>query len=85
MGYRTDFEGIDQSYDIIEDPIERFAAAHRSLTKWTRLGRPEQIECIMKSMPAIDHNREWFKKQDYVKQSYDALFAKCTNIFKKFI
>jgi hypothetical protein len=85
MGYRTDFEGIDQSYDIIEDPIERFAAAHRSLKKWTRLGRSEQIECIMKSMPAIDHNRIHFAQQDYVKQSYDALFEKCTSIFKKYI
>jgi hypothetical protein len=85
MGYRTDFAGIDQSYDNIEDPLERFTAAHRSLTAWVKLDRDKKIKYIQESMPIIDYNRELFNKQDYVYQSYSALFKKCQDIFKKII
>jgi len=85
MGYRTDFAGIDQSYDNIEDPFERFAAAHRSLRSWVKLDRDKKIKYIQESMPIIEYNRKLFNKQDYIYDAYSALFKKCQDIFKKII
>lgn len=82
MGYQTAFKGIDQSYDFIEDPLERFAAVHQSLKSWVHLDRTEKIKYILESMPMIDHNKKTFAMQDYDRQSFSNLFNKCQSIFK---
>lgn len=83
MGYMTEFKGIDQSYDNIEDPFERFSAVHRSLKNWVELDRSVQLEYIAESMPMIEHNRKLFNSTDFELESYSRLFAKCKAIFKE--
>jgi hypothetical protein len=83
MGYLTAFKGIDQSYDNIEDPFERFSAVHRSLKNWVDLDRSVQLEYIAESMPMIEHNRKLFNRTDFMSESYSRLFAKCKAIFKE--
>jgi hypothetical protein len=83
MGYITEFKGIDQSYDNIEDPFERFSAVHRSLKNWVDLDRSVQLEYIAESMPMIEHNRKLFNRTDFMLESYSRLFAKCKAIFKE--
>jgi hypothetical protein len=73
MGYRTDFHGIDQSYDEIVDPIVRFKYFHLSLEKWIRLSREEKIAAIIKSKGAIEHNFNFFKTKDYIEESFSKL------------
>jgi hypothetical protein len=71
MGYKTDFYGIDQSYDDIIDPIDRFYKFHLSLSKWINLDRNSKIQSIKKSKDIIEHNFNFYKTKDYVKESYD--------------
>lgn len=73
IGYRTDFHGIDQSYDEIADPIVRFKNFHLSLEKWIKLSREEKIAAILKSKDAIEHNFNFYKTQNYVTDSFDRL------------
>jgi hypothetical protein len=73
MGYRTDFYGIDQSYDDIADPIIRFKHFHLSLEKWIKLSRKEKIAAILKSKDAIEHNFSFYKTKDYITESFNRL------------
>jgi hypothetical protein len=73
MGYRTDFHGIDQSYDEIADPIVRFKRFHLSLEKWIKLSREEKITAILKSKDAIEHNFNFYKTKDYIQDSFNRL------------
>jgi hypothetical protein len=81
MGYRTDFDGIDQSYDDIIDPIDRFYAAHLSLIKWVNTSRAEKELNIQKSLEIIKHNQKNYKKYDYVYESHKRLYETVQEIF----
>jgi hypothetical protein len=81
LGYKTNFYGIDSSYDLIKNPRERFYAAHQSLQKWISLPRDEKINCIMKSMEIFEHNIEHFKKQDYINWSYNNIKNTAEQVF----
>lgn len=82
MGYRTDFPGIDQTYDEIIDPIERFDAAHRSLERWTKYDRDTKIHLLKESIPIVEHNLEVYKSHDYEIESFQSLFKKIHKMFR---
>jgi len=73
LGYRTDFDMFDDSYDAIISNSERFDAVHSQLCKWVSLPRDEKEQSILRSMDAIIHNQELFRKKDYVSESYKSL------------
>lgn len=81
MGYRTDFPGIDQSYDDILNPVDRFYAAHASLEKWVNTSRNQKNEYLMKSLKILRHNQKVFVSHDYVYESYKKLFDEVSKIF----
>lgn len=56
MGFKTDWCGIDPSYNDIEDDIERMQATHNELLKWVNLPMEEKLDRINNSMPTIEHN-----------------------------
>jgi hypothetical protein len=80
FGYRTDFDMFDDSYDNISSNTDRFAAVHEQLLRWTSLSRAQQEDSVRKSMDAIIHNQELFRKKDYVTESYKALHKLVTDI-----
>lgn len=81
MGYRTDFSGIDQSYDNIVNPTERFYAAHRSLKQWINTSRKQKEDSLKKSLDVIHHNQEIYKHHDYTYESYKNLWKVTEKIF----
>jgi hypothetical protein len=81
MGYRTDFSGIDQSYDDIVDPVERFHAAHQSLIKWVNTSRKEKEMYIRESLKIIKHNQMNYRQHDYVYESHKRLYNTVQEIF----
>jgi len=81
MGYRTDFSGIDQSYDDIVDPVERFHAAHQSLIKWVNTSRKEKEMHIRQSLKIIKHNQMNYRQHDYVYESHKRLYNTVQEIF----
>jgi hypothetical protein len=81
MGYCTDFSGIDQSYDDIVDPLERFCAAHQSLIKWVNTSRKEKEMYIRESLKTIKHNQMNYRQHDYVYESHKRLYNTVQEIF----
>ena len=75
LGYRTDFVDIDQTYDSIDDPIDRFNAAHQSLENWIKLSRDSKKRIISKNLEIIAYNQEHFRKQNYIQQSFRSLYS----------
>ena len=56
LGYKTDWCGIDSSYNDITDTTERFYKTHEILNWWVNLSRDEKIQRTIKSFPSIEHN-----------------------------
>lgn len=84
MGYQTDFEGIDQSYDDIKDPYQRFHAAHKSLKEWIAIPRGQKTDLLMRSMRKISHNQQAFYSHNYEAESYDRLKTRVKEIFETY-
>lgn len=70
LGYKTDFSGIDSSYDDIINPRDRFYYVHEILSKWVHMSLEDKKSHVEKSLPTIYHNLEHFKKQKYVIDTY---------------
>lgn len=83
MGYQTDFPGIDQSYDDIPDPVDRFYAAHSSLIKWVNTSRTQKESFIRESLKIIKHNQVIYGQHDYVYESHKKLFDTVKEIFSE--
>lgn len=81
FGYKTNFPGLDQSYDLIQNPRERFLAFHRTLQSWINIDRKQKLEMIDKWMPIILHNQEMFKTQTHEFDSYTTLLKTASSIF----
>lgn len=56
LGFKTDWCGIDPSYNDIEDDVTRMAATHAVLLDWVRCPRNEKIKKILDSISTIEHN-----------------------------
>jgi len=82
-GYKTDFYGIDQSYDNIHNIKDRFFAFHKSLNNWCEMPLEEKIECIEKSIPMIKHNFNLFHSKDLEKESYSFFYSKIKEKYGK--
>lgn len=82
-GFRTDFFGIDQTYDDIENPYERFHAVHKSLKAYIDTPRNDKITNTLKSLEMIKHNQELFRKTDFINNSYKKLYTTVDKIFRK--
>lgn len=83
FGYRTDFYGIDQSYDTIINTRDRFIAFHDSLKKWIDMPRSDKIKNIKKSLPLIDHNRSIFMRSDYENDGIKSMLITVNQIFER--
>ena len=69
LGFKTDWCGIDSSYNDIEDDVLRLQATHESLLNWVHLSRKEKIKRIQESMPTISHNFNLARTSNFHKDS----------------
>lgn len=65
LGYKTDWCGIDPSYNDIKDHTERFYKTHEVLMEWVELSRSEKIKRIEESMSTIEHNFSLSKERNF--------------------
>lgn len=56
LGFKTDWCGIDPSYNDIVDDKERFIETHKVLKNWVETPKAQKLELIKKSMDTIVHN-----------------------------
>ena len=69
LGFRTDWCGIDPSYNDIKDHVERFNATHQVVLDWVNLSRAEQQLKIENNMTVIDHNFQLMQQRDFYKEA----------------
>lgn len=69
LGFRTDWCGIDPSYNDIEDNYDRFEKTHEALQNWINLPREEQDLMIVRSTDVINHNFELVRNKDFHKEA----------------
>jgi hypothetical protein len=81
IGYKTNFFGINQTYDRILNPKDRFVAFHDSLKKWINTPRDVKIKLLVKSIPMIEHNRKIFSSVNYENDGYKMLMSTVRDIF----
>ena len=82
-GFITDFDGIDQSYDLIEDDRERFLQFHQSLRNWCVQDPEIRRTAIYKWNNIIQHNFQNYKKLNFKKTMFDNVILTTEQYFKK--
>jgi hypothetical protein len=82
-GFITDFAGLDQSYDAVEDNTERFLQFHRSLRNWCIQDSEIRRTAIYKWDNIIQHNFQNYKKSNFKKTMFDNVILSTEQYFKK--
>ena len=82
-GFITDFDGVDQSYDLIEDDRERFLQFHLSLRNWYMQDPEIRRTAIYKWNNIIQHNFQNYKKSNFKKTMFDNVILTTEQYFKK--
>jgi hypothetical protein len=82
-GFITDFDGIDQSYDLVEDDRERFLHFHRSLRAWCVQDPEIRRTAIYKWNNIIQHNFQNYKKSNFKKMMFDNVIRSTELYFKE--
>ena len=83
-GFQTDFDGIDQSYDLIVDDSERFLQFHQSLRTWCVQDLEIRRTAIYKWDNIIQHNFQNYKKSNFKKTMFDNVILSTEQYFKKY-
>jgi hypothetical protein len=82
-GFSTDFDGIDQSYDLVEDDRERFLQFHQSLRNWCMQDSEIRRTAMYKWDNIIQHNFQNYKKSNFKKTMFDNVILSTEQYFKK--
>ncbi len=82
-GFETDFDGIDQSYDCIEDDRDRFLQFHLSLRNWCVQDPEIRRTAIYKWNNIIQHNFQNYKKLNFKKMMFDNVIRSTELYFKE--
>ena len=82
-GFQTDFDDIDQSYDLVEDDCERFLQFHQSLYNWCMQDPEIRRTAIYKWNNIIQHNFQNYKKLNFKKTMFDNVILSTEQYFKK--
>ncbi len=81
-GFITDFDGLDQSYDLIEDNRERFLQFHQSLRTWCVQDPEIRRTAIYKWNNIIQHNFQNYKKLNFKKTMFDNVIESTEKYFR---
>ena len=82
-GFRTDFDGLDLTYDSIENDQERFIQFHQSLYNWAVLNSEVKRTLLYKWDNTIKHNFYHYKTLDFKKIMFDRVINSTETYFTK--
>jgi hypothetical protein len=82
-GFRTDFDGLDQSYDDVADDSKRFAQFHQSLKNWYYTPLEEKRLMLQKWESTIKHNFNRYNIINFKKSMFDCAIESSTIYFKE--
>jgi hypothetical protein len=81
-GFITDFDGLNQSYDAVDDNSERFLQFHLALRNWCMQDLEVRRTAIYKWDNIIQHNFQNYKKSNFKKTMFDNVILSSERYFK---
>lgn len=81
MGFKIDFDGIDQSYDNELDPVKRFNMVHTVLVNWINMPFADKVSCIDRSMEDIKFNMKHLVSNDFYKDALKECITRSERYF----
>jgi hypothetical protein len=82
LGFRTDFNLFSKPYDLIIDPLERFKTVQQNLKEWISLDFETKQRRLLKAYPAVQHNFEHSRTQDFYKDAIMACIKSAERYFE---
>lgn len=83
-GFRTFGDFWDESYDTIEDPVQRLQAVTRILKDLSAMTLDEQKAMLLAMEPVLEHNYQLFNDPAFIKREWDHLMASITKVNNSF-
>lgn len=79
-GFRTFSDFWDESYDTIEDPIERMQAVTAILRDLSTMEPGQQKAMLLDMEPVLEHNYKLFNDPNFIKREWDHLCTQLKNV-----
>jgi hypothetical protein len=83
-GFRTFGEYWDESYDTIEDPVERIRAITQVIKTISSLSLEQQKNMLLDMQPILEHNYQLFNDPAFIKREWDHLINSVAAIDRAF-
>jgi hypothetical protein len=83
-GFRTFGEYWDESYDTIEDPVERIKAITQVIKTISSLSLEQQKNMLLDMQPILEHNYQLFNDPAFIKREWDHLINSVAAIDRAF-
>jgi len=83
-GFRTFGDYWDESYDTIEDPIERIEAITQVIKTVSSLSREQQKNMLLDMQPVLEHNYQLFNDPAFIRREWDHLIHSISEIDRAF-
>jgi hypothetical protein len=83
-GFRTFGEYWDESYDSIEDPVERINAITQVIKTISSLSLEQQKNMLLDMQPILEHNYQLFNDPAFIRREWDHLIDSITAIDRAF-
>lgn len=74
-GFKTFSPWIDETYDDIENPVERMHAIGETMTKICRYSETDLQEILKEMSPVLKHNFDRFYSNEFIDSCWDELFS----------
>jgi hypothetical protein len=83
-GFRTFGDYWDESYDAIEDPVERIKAIGQVIKTISKLSINEQKNMLLDMQPILEHNYQLFNDPAFIRREWDHLIHSISEINRCF-
>ena len=72
-GFKTFSDYWDESYDTVEDPMQRIQAIVQVIKTISRLSSKQQQAMLLDMQPILEHNYQWFNNPKFIQQEWQHL------------
>ena len=72
-GFKTFSDYWDESYDTVEDPMQRIQAIVQVIKNISRLSSKQQQAMLLDMQPILEHNYQWFNNPKFIQQEWQHL------------
>lgn len=83
-GFRTFGDYWDESYDTIEDPVQRLQAVTKVLSNINSLTKQQQKNMLIDMLPVLEHNYNLFTDPEFVRREWQCLLDQLQSVTETF-